>query len=140
MHGLPHEAAASQGPPTFGCVQMRALNTYVQRVYFPFLLAEPVQRSGAASTCLLWPHTPFLGPEEPGKGAALGCMAVMATLDSLPQALLDLTKAASSARALLTMFAASYAAQQQRSASCGPTRPSWAPRSPARGPPWGAWL
>ena len=83
---------------TICAVQMRALTTYVQRIYFPFLLAEPVKRSGEASTCLLWPHTPFLGSEDTSKGAALGCMAIVPSLDSLPQALQDVKKAASSAR------------------------------------------
>ena len=81
-------------------MQARALTTYVQRIYFPFLLAEPVRRSGEAATCLLWPHTPFMGPEDSTKGAALGCMAVVPQLASLPLALLDIKKAAASARAL----------------------------------------
>ena len=82
-------------------VQARALTTYVQRIYYPFLMREPLKRSQGGTTCLLWLHTPFLGPQggspSAGNAAQLSCMAVIGSLAKLPLALQHLKAAAQSA-------------------------------------------
>ena len=78
---------------------MRALTTYVQRIYYPFLMREPLRRSHQGTLCLLWLHSPFVGGQvsRAGNAAQLSCMAVIDSLQKLPQALHHLQAAAQSA-------------------------------------------
>ena len=80
---------------------MRALTTYVQRIYYPFLMREPLRRSHQGTLCLLWLHSPFVGGQasRAGNAAQLSCMAVIDSLQKLPQALHHLQAAAQSASA-----------------------------------------
>ena len=91
-------------------MQSRALTTYVQRIYYPFLMREPLKRSQQGTLCLLWLHSPFLGnplgnpqKREPGNAAQLSCLAVVESMQKLPQALQHLKAAAQSASKCLTL-------------------------------------
>ena len=69
-------------------MQIRALLTYIRRIYYPFLPRDPrdVQRVGD-TTCLLWLYLH-------GSQSILGAAVVISALEQLPDALTAVDQAA----------------------------------------------
>lgn len=72
-----------------GCalVQTRALQTYVKRVYYPFLLRDPEIHLLDGLLCALWVHTHPTMACVPYGHSSLSVAAIIPALSALPSAL-----------------------------------------------------
>ena len=67
--------------------QTRALQTYVKRVYYPFLLRDPEIHMLETVLCALWVHTHPTLSHAPHAHSSLSVAAVVPALAVLPAAL-----------------------------------------------------
>lgn len=69
------------------CMQTRALQTYVKRVYYPFLLRDPEIHALDGVLCVLWVHTHPTMSGSPHAHSSLSVAVVVPALSALPAAL-----------------------------------------------------
>lgn len=74
----------------FAYAQTRALQTYVKRVYYPFLLRDPDIHALEGVLCALWVHTHPTMSAAPPAHSSLSVAAVVPTLSALPAAIATL--------------------------------------------------
>ena len=67
--------------------QVRALQTYIKRVYYPFLLRDPEVHVASGTLCALWVHTHALLANTPHPRNMLSAALAVPSLDALPAAL-----------------------------------------------------
>ena len=66
-------------------LQQRALLTYINRIYYPFMVREPEMSSADGNTWAIWLHS---SPSSPtSSSVVLGMAIVLPALEHLPAAL-----------------------------------------------------
>lgn len=69
------------------CVQTRALQTYIKRIFYPFLLRDPEIHVLDSMLCALWVHTHPTLAGVPHAHTSLSVAVIVPALSALPAAL-----------------------------------------------------